>query len=546
MSALVVFDPIKVQLESQVPIADFDSISFNHDDSRTQLAYGTRQLTLGPDDRDLRVTARLHSLADARTWRYRFRLKGYDADWVEDSEGERVFTRLEHGHYTLEMIAANAAGVWSKPRRLEIEVLPAWWQTTWARMLFVLAGLLAIAGFAAVYRAPLREIHANQLREQRRELAERASEAKTRFLADFGHEIRTPMTGVLGMAELLHAEPLGPRQRGRVEAIQTAGQHLLRLVDDALDVARIEAGRLDLLDAAFDVPALVAEAEALLRPQAEAKGLAFSVVHAPDAPPVLRGDAGRVRQILLNLGQNAVKFTARGEVWLRIQAPTDGDGVVFEIADTGPGLDAAQQAQLFRRFVQADGARTWMHHGGSGLGLAICQQLAQAMGGEITVESVLGAGATFTVRLPLAKETLPTRGPSNHVREGGPGLGVLVVEDDALVAEVVRGLLEQHGHRVMHTAHGLAALAEVSTGHFDIALLDLDLPGLDGLELARLIHAHSPHLPLVALTARADGEAEPQARAAGMVGFLRKPVTGDELAATVARHVRTIPEPIPA
>ena len=236
--------------------------------------------------------------------------------------------------------------------------------------------------------------------QQQRALAEQASQAKTRFLATLGHEVRTPMTGVLGMTELLLGTPLEARQRGYAESIRNAGQHLLRLVNDTLDLARIEADKLQLEDIPFDLRALLQEVCQLLAPLAQAKGLAFHCDVADDLPRGLRGDAHRVRQILLNLGSNAIKFTERGEVVLRAAA-LPSQGVRLEVADTGTGLDAAQQARLFQRFEQAEGARTAARYGGSGLGLAICRELAAAMGGTIGVDSVPGHGACFHVELPL-------------------------------------------------------------------------------------------------------------------------------------------------
>jgi signal transduction histidine kinase/CheY-like chemotaxis protein len=543
MNGIVVFQPSKVGVVSQPAELTWDALALRRGDERLAMPSNVDGLTLQPGDRDLRVTMRVRSLADRSTVHFRTRLRGYDKAWNDDDDGERVFTKLEPGHYTLEAIAANADGIWSAPRRLEIEVLPPWWQTLWARLAFAGTALLLIFAVAAAYRARLRRIHHANLLEERRLIAERNSEAKSRFLANLSHEIRTPMTGVLGMAELLQADALDERQRARVDAIQGAGQHLLRLVNDALDLARIEAGRLELHETAFDLHRLVAEVSALLRPQAEAKGLAFSEELDPDAPRGLRGDAVRIRQILLNLGHNAVKFTERGAVALRV-GPGDSCGVVLEVRDTGPGLDAGQQARLFRRFEQADGARTASRYGGSGLGLSICQELAHAMGGSLGVDSEPGRGATFRVHLPLPIAVLHDPVSPRHVREAIAGARILLVEDDAVVAEVVRDMLTAHGHHVVHAAHGLAALAEAAGARFDIALLDLDLPGLDGMELARLLHAQMPDLPLVAVTARADGEAEPDARAAGMVGFLRKPVTGDALAALVDGHARREPREV--
>jgi signal transduction histidine kinase/ActR/RegA family two-component response regulator/sugar lactone lactonase YvrE len=536
-AALVAFEPEEFGEGAGKSLVDLDSVSVRRSDAIEGLSRVAQTMALLPDDRDLRIVAHLRSLTDPKGHRFRFRLGGRDVDWVEVADGVLVIPRLAHGKHVIEVEAAKRNGDWSAPRRVDILVLPKWWQAKHAPELFAVLTFLLMSALAMTFRARLRSVHAAKLREQAREIAERNSDAKTRFLADFGHEIRTPMTGMLGMAELLHSDSMEPRQRRRVEAIQAAGQHLLRLVNDALDLARIEAGKMSLYDAVFELRAVIAEVEALLRPLAEAKGLDLRVIIAVNSPRALRGDAGRVRQVLLNLGQNAVKFTAAGHVALHVLPLADGEGVRFEVADTGSGLDAAQRARLFQRFEQADGAGTWARHGGSGLGLAICQEIALAMGGRIEVGSEPGRGTTFELTLPLPHAAIPPRKPERHIRETRPSVRVLLVEDDALVAEVLRGLLELQGHQVVHAAQGLAALAEAATSKFDLVLLDLDLPGLDGLEVGRLLREQAPKLPLVALTARADGEAEAQALSAGLSGFVRKPVTGEDLAVLIARFV---------
>lgn len=498
-------------------------------------------IRLGPHDRDLRVVARLLSFADPASHRYRFRLRGYDAGWVEaGAGGERVFSRLDPGDYRLEVQAIDADGVPSLPRTLAFAVAPPWWRTPWAWAAYALLALAGMWLAARLYRARLARRHRYQLARERQQLAEQASEAKTRFLATLGHEVRTPMTGVLGMAELLQGTAMDPRQRGYVDAIRHAGEHLLRLVNDTLDLARIEAGKLGLDDAPFDLHALIDEVTALLAPLAGKKGLHFACHIAAGTPRGLRGDAHRVRQILLNLGNNAIKFTDQGSVRL-LAEPLSPQGVRLSVIDTGPGLNAEQRARLFRRFEQAEGARTAARYGGSGLGLAICQELAAAMGGRIDVESVPGEGSRFRVELPLPPAAPAETGGRDGARAaGGAGKRILLVEDDPTIAQVMVGLLQAQGHHVSHVAHGLAALAELAHG-FDLGLLDLDLPGIDGHELARLIRAQGHRFPLVAVTARADAEAEAQSRAAGMDGFLRKPLTGEMLAEVIARALDGAP-----
>ncbi len=523
---LVLFDAAHIRPTGSAPALVLDAISLRRGEDELALRADGGALAMEPEDRDLRVRARLLSYADPAAHRYRFRLHGYDADWVEaGATGERVFSRLEPGTYRLDVQARNAEGLWSSTRGFPLRVLAPWWQRPWALAAWTLAALCLLALAAVGYRRRLRERHAESLREQRRQLSDQGSAAKTRFLATLGHEIRTPMTGVLGMAELLQAGALQPRQRQQVQAIQRAGEHLLRLVNDALDLARIEAGKLTLEDAAFDLHELLDEVSALLEPLAQAKGLAFHLQRAPGTPRTLRGDAARVRQILLNLAGNAIKFTTAGEVCLRSEAA--GDGVRFEVSDTGEGMDAGQLARLFRRFEQAEGLKGDQRRQGSGLGLAICKELAAAMSGDIQATSRPGQGTSFHVQLPLpAASDPPAANPaSRRSPRDGKGRRVLVVEDDATVAEVVCGLLQGLGYEAQHAAHALAALSALAGNSFELAILDLDLPGMDGLELARLLRQQQPALLLLALTARADAQAEPEALAAGMHGFLRKPVT---------------------
>jgi signal transduction histidine kinase/ligand-binding sensor domain-containing protein/CheY-like chemotaxis protein len=523
---LVLFDPAHIRPAQLAPSMVLDAVSLRREEDEVPLRRDGSALLMEPEDRDLRVRARLLSYADPATHHYRFRLKGYDADWVDvGASGERVFSRLDPGGYRLEVQARNADGLWSPARGFSLRVLAPGWQRPWAFALWACAAISLLVAAAFAYRRRLRERHAENLREQRRQLSDQGSAAKTRFLATLGHEIRTPMTGVLGMAELLQGGVLEARQRQQVQAIQRAGEHLLRLVNDALDLARIEAGKLPLEEAPFDLHELLDEVAALLQPLAQAKGLGFRLQREAGTPRALHGDAGRVRQVLLNLGTNAIKFTDAGEVCLRSVAVEDG--VRFEVNDTGEGMDAAQLARLFRRFEQAEGLSGEKRRSGSGLGLAICKELASAMNGDIQVSSRPGEGTCFHVYLPLAPAPeLPQPGPaSRQPPRGGEGRRVLVVEDDATVAEVVCGLLDGLGYEARHAPHALGALAALAEASFDLAVLDLDLPGMDGFELARLLRGQWPTLVLLALTARADAQAEPEARAAGMHGFLRKPVT---------------------
>ncbi|WP_183086690.1 hybrid sensor histidine kinase/response regulator [Xanthomonas hortorum] len=536
----VLFDPNIMRPNTRRPPLLIERVGLRRGERGLDVT-GMEPLQMQDDDRDLHIVARLLSLSDSDSNSYRFRLSGYDPDWIDvGPSGERLFSRLPAGKYTLEVQGRTGDGIWSQSQSLRFQVLPPWWLAPWGLVFLGLLTLCVIAAAVLLYRRRLRRLNAWQLAVHKQELAEQASLAKTRFLATLGHEVRTPMTGVLGMSELLLKTSLDNKQRSYTESIRRAGAHLLRLVNDALDLARIESGRLELDLQPFSVRQLVAEVEGLMAPLAQERGLRFSLEVGLLGDITASGDVTRIRQILLNLLSNAIKFTERGVVGLKLTTLGSYQGLRFEVADTGPGINAEQKARLFQRFEQGDGARTTSRYGGSGLGLAICQELALAMGGHVEVISRLGAGTRFVVDLPLrwvaSNATLDSE--VERVSAAIDPLRILLVEDDPTIAEVIVGLLRSQGHSVVHAPHGLAALTEAADNTFDLALLDLDLPGLDGFALARQLRVFGYDMPLVAVTARADEAAEPTAEQAGFDSFLRKPLTGEMLANTIADTLR--------
>jgi signal transduction histidine kinase/ActR/RegA family two-component response regulator/HPt (histidine-containing phosphotransfer) domain-containing protein len=373
--------------------------------------------------------------------------------------------------------------------------------------------------------------------------AEGAARSKTDFLARMSHELRTPLNAVIGLSQVgLREEAAGRAAQSLYPRILSAGQHLLRVVNDVLDFSRIEAGKCTVESQPFDLASTVAQAAQLLEPQALAEGIALHVDWSPGPRPQVMGDAQRIQQVLVNLLSNAVKFTEKGQVRLRVSSVDARH--VFEVTDTGIGLTPEQIARLFQPFEQADSSST-RRHGGTGLGLVISRHLAREMGGDITVRSTPGQGSsfTFTVTLPEA----PTRDTEPGALIGGTGrldgLRVLAAEDMEVNRFLLARILEQEDARVQFAEDGAAAVRAVqaqaggaaASAPFDIVLMDLQMPEMDGFEATRRIRQIRPDLPVIGLTAHALPEERARCHAAGMVGHVAKPVDVEELVGAIQR-----------
>jgi PAS domain S-box-containing protein len=402
------------------------------------------------------------------------------------------------------------------------------------------------------HRAHLEERVALRTRELlvERERAEAANLAKRTFLSTMSHELRTPMNAIIGYTHLLQREDPTPHQITRLEPISTASAHLLALLNDVLDLAKIEAGRFELERQVFSWATLLRQVEDQIRPSAQEKGLQLTV-DAGDVPAQLRGDATRLTQALLNLMANACKFTDSGSVALhcRVDSETPDELVVrFEVRDTGIGVSPAQLATLFQPFVQAETSIT-RRYGGSGLGLAITRHLAELMGGTAGALSMAGAGSVFwfTARLgkvaPLAEGDAAadalTPAPTDEalLRRDHAGARVLMVEDDPVNRQIAQAFLQSFGLQVDMAQTGGSALALAAAHPYALVLMDIRMPGLDGHEVTRALRQLPGHAqtPVVAMTADAQQAARTASLAAGMNDHLTKPFSPEQLAATVLR-----------
>jgi signal transduction histidine kinase/ligand-binding sensor domain-containing protein/ActR/RegA family two-component response regulator len=564
------FRPLEAPAASVPPPVVFTSVRFGD-----QAVDPAQPLDIPFRRRSMEVRFAALTFAQESGVLFRYRL-GSDRNWLETTQRDLNYPQLDPGQYTLEVMARNARGEWSaEPARITFQVESPWWLQWWFRLATVIAVLLM--GRLMWYRRTHRlqaERHRleNAVTERTRELslekqrvlaekgrveeqhheierllqeAQQASRSKSEFLANVSHEIRTPMNGIIGMTDMVLATPLSLEQREYLDTARLSAKSLLTILNDVLDFSKTEAGRLELSPIEFPLRQHVEETARILSVAASAKKLALRVSVDEKVPDRVVGDPERLRQVLLNLIGNAIKFTSEGGVLIEIGVENEEPGASllrFAVRDTGIGIPADKQELIFEAFRQADGSTT-RKYGGTGLGLAISVKLVNLMGGSIGVESEPGRGSTFhfTARFGIARyETgaqptdsislqnmLAAVGTGESVSEPRPSLRVLLAEDNPINQRLAMRLLEKRGHRVVVAATGREALDWTEHDHFDVIVMDVQMPDMDGIEATQIIRRREKEMggytPVVALTAHTMKGDRERCLEAGMDSYLNKP-----------------------